>query len=227
VRHLPIGRGTGVEAVVGHDARMQPQVDGHGRDIAARGGPLNERAVVALRVGAGHPTQRLRQARELVHRRQRGKGHVAHAARVAQPVGQGLARGHRAVRGNLVDDIVDAGDDERDVDVGRGVEFVAQQRVRLRRGQPRARQQLPLNTAARQPGQPLRQRRGQRLPLLGNAHAGGRGVAGNQQPDLQCRVVGTGAAGAFAVGFGQPRQPGAREQRLRHQQGAQHQLCGK
>ena len=68
-----------------------------------------QRRVVASGVGAGDPAQRLRQAREAVHRRQRREDHVLHAMRIAQPVGQRLARGHGAVRRHLVDDVVDAG----------------------------------------------------------------------------------------------------------------------
>ena len=85
------------------------------RDVAARRRPARQRGVVAARVAAHDAAQRLRQERELVHRRQRREDDVARAPRAEQPVGErgAVASARRVV--NLIDDVVDAGDDDGDV----------------------------------------------------------------------------------------------------------------
>ena len=160
-----------MKAVVGHHAGVELQGDIDARNIAARGRPLRQCAVVAPRIGPRHPAQRLRQARKLVHRRQRRKHHVSHPQCIAQPIGQRFARGHGTVRGNLVDHIVHASHDHCNVEMRQG--FALQQVQRLRGGQTRPREQPPGHARCallrHQPGQLPRQS----LPLGSRANASG------------------------------------------------------
>jgi hypothetical protein len=172
VRHLPVGRRAGMKTVARHHAAIQREVDRHARHIAAADSPLRERPVMAPRIGTGHPAQRLRQARKLVHRRQRRKGHVAHAAGIAQPVGERLARCDGAVCRDLVDDIVDAGDDDSEIGLDLAGMF-AQQGVRLRRRQPRASEQAPAHGAPGHRRQCLGDGPSQRFALMPDADTGG------------------------------------------------------
>ena len=107
--HRAVHRLAGMEAVAGHGVAVQVHiVELERRHVAATRGtfarPVAQRAVVALRVGAGHPAQRLRQRRKLMDRRQRAEHHVLHAGAVAQQIGDRFARPHRAQRADLVDD---------------------------------------------------------------------------------------------------------------------------
>ena len=85
------------------------------RDVAARRRPARQRGVVAARVGAHDAAQRLRQQREAVHRRQRREDDVARAAPGRAASRRARRGAHRAPRRHLVDHVVDAGDDDRDV----------------------------------------------------------------------------------------------------------------
>jgi hypothetical protein len=123
-------------------------------DTSPRVAAQSRRPVVAVRVGTGHPAQRLRQARKGMHRRQRAEHHVLHAGGVAQPVGQRFARGHGAVRRHLVDDVVDTGDDHCQVGL-QAARACSSCSVCAVSG-PTARQQLPATRALRSG---LRQRR--------------------------------------------------------------------
>jgi hypothetical protein len=80
------------------------------------------------------------------------EGHVLHAGGIAQPVGQRLARGHRALRRHLVDDVVDAGDDHRHVGLQARPRPAAA--PASGRGQPGARQQLPVHLHRRRAASP-------------------------------------------------------------------------
>ena len=104
-----------MEAVARHAGGVEVEGDARVRDVAARRRPARQRGVVAARVAAQDAAQRLGQEREAMHRRQRREDDVAHARRADQPVGERGAVAHRAPRRHLVDDVVDAGDDDGDV----------------------------------------------------------------------------------------------------------------
>ncbi len=120
---------------------------------------------------------------------------MRHAERVVQPVGEHLAHRHRAVRGDLLDDVVDAGGHHRGVEVAEraGLVLALQQVQRLRRVQPRARDQHPQHLGLEPGGQLGCQRRqGETLghqpawrPGAANASDHRRALGGADRPSAQ------------------------------------------
>ncbi len=155
-------------------------VDTSPQRAARSSGPGAQRAVVALRVGAGHPAQRLRQGRKLMDRRQRAEHHVLRAGAVAQQVGDRFARPHRAQRADLVDDIVDAGNDDGQIDHR---QLAVVQHLKRLRGREAGARAAASNAAraAHLARQQRQQMADERVVLCRHADAGRRRVARDQQ----------------------------------------------
>ncbi len=164
-----------------------------------------------------------RQERELVHRRQRREDDVARQPLAEQPVGERGAMRQRAAHRNLIDHVVDAGDD--DGDVRRRRRRRAQQLEHGAGGEAGAGAEPPLD----RPGTMRLQRADQvadhRLVLMGDADAGGRRIAGDEKAERR-PLAAPGAAVAASGRLGQHRRPAAGAHGLRHQQRRQRELEG-
>jgi hypothetical protein len=125
---------------------------------------------MAFGIAPGDPAQGLWQRREAPHGWQWCKHHMHDAASVAQPRDQPFTRRDRMLRRHLLDHIVDAADDHRDV--GRCRARLLEQSKHLLRGEPAAGQQPPVDPVVRRQGRD--QLTGQRIGLLGDTDTGGR-----------------------------------------------------
>ena len=154
-----------------------------------------------------------------MHRRQRREDDVAHSRVREQPVGECGAVLHRALRRDLIDDVVDAEHGHRDV--GRVDALLLHERQRLRRRDAALRDELPRDAHRSRLREMARQISGERELLRHHADARARRVADDQQSQL-CALADDAAA--RPARFGQQRRAPPRANRLRDQHRRQREL---